>query len=136
MFKKVSECIAIIKAIFQLIKKTSSVEQLQNTIKYSEQTEKYRKENETLREENANLHRELDISGKMQRHPQTYFTLAGQSSTVRFCTACWDNAKKTVQLNCEDGSYSCPICENHGFYDRKLADQRQQESIEDFQVIY
>ena len=132
MFKKASEALAFIKALFQLIKKTASVEQLQNTIKYSEQTEKYRNENEMLRKENADLRRELDISGKIQRKPQTYFTLEGKSTTVRFCTACWDNAKKVIQLNCEDGSYSCPICENHGFYDRKLADQRLLEDIRDF----
>ena len=91
MFKKASEALAFIKALFQLIKKTASVEQLQNTIKYSEQTEKYRNENEMLRKENADLRRELDISGKIQRKPQTYFTLEGKSTTVRFCTACWDN---------------------------------------------
>ena len=122
--------------VFQIIKKAGTVEEQQKAIALNEQLGKLYIENETLRAENAELKRELDLSEKIQRTERTFFTLVGTPPTVRFCTACWDSSKKTIQLNCEDGSYSCPICENHGFYDRELADRRSQEDIESFQVVY
>ena len=118
--------------VFQIIKKVGTVEEQQKAIALNEQLGKLYSENETLRAENAELKKELDLSDKIQRTEQTFFTLAETPPTIRFCAACWDNAKKVIQLNCEDGSYSCPICENHGFYDRKLADQRLLEDIRDF----
>ncbi len=122
--------------VFQIIKKVGTVEEQQKAIALNEQLGKLYSENETLRAENAELKKELDLSDKIQRTEQTFFTLAETPPTIRFCAACWDNAKKVIQLNCEDGSYSCPICENHGFYDRKLADQRLVEDVGDFQVVY
>ena len=102
--------------VFQIIKKVGTVEEQQKAIALNEQLGKLYSENETLRAENAELKKELDLSDKIQRTEQTFFTLAETPPTIRFCAACWDNAKKVIQLNCEDGSYSCPICENHGFY--------------------
>ena len=122
--------------VFQINKKVGTVEEQQKAIALNEQLGKLYSENETLRAENAELKKELDLSDKIQRTEQTFFTLAETPPTIRFCAACWDNAKKVIQLNCEDGSYSCPICENHGFYDRKLADQRLVEDVGDFQVVY
>ena len=122
--------------VFQIIKKVGTVEEQQKAIALNEQLGKLYSENETLRAENAELKKELDLSDKIQRTEQTFFTLAETPPTIRFCAACWDNAKKVIQLKCEDGSYSCPICENHGFYDRKLADQRLVEDVGDFQVVY
>ena len=122
--------------VFQIIKKVGTVEEQQKAIALNEQLGKLYSENETLRAENTELKKELDLSDKIQRTEQTFFTLAETPPTIRFCAACWDNAKKVIQLNCEDGSYSCPICENHGFYDRKLADQRLVEDVGDFQLVY
>lgn len=60
-----------------------------------------------LREEVESIKKQLDVSDKVVRHSDgLYITLKDDPDEIRYCSTCWGNHQKLVQI----GSSRCPEC--------------------------
>ena len=60
-----------------------------------------------LREEVESIKKQLDVSDKVVRHSDgLYITLKDDPDEIRYCSTCWGNHQKLVQI----GSSRCPAC--------------------------
>ena len=69
-----------------------------------------------LSEENAILKKKQDIEERIQRHSELYLTLKNED-TILYCSHCWDNERKLIQVSTQSGLYQCPHCHLKGIYD-------------------
>jgi len=73
-----------------------------------------------LREENLELKRRRDVSSKIIRHEEPCITLEGNTTTIYYCSHCWDSEQLLIQLNCqENGTFECSRCGAKGNYDNE-----------------
>lgn len=72
---------------------------------------------EFLTKENHELKKKQDIESKIKRYDDLYFTL-GNDSSVLYCTYCWDNERKQIQVRKNHGKFVCPHCEKGGIYNK------------------
>lgn len=129
-----SKIISGLKKFAEIWKKTDNVELQRKLIELGEQVQKLQEEIEKLRKENAELKKNKDLSEKIVRHEDLYLTL--KDSRFLYCTTCWDREKRLTQLNCIDGSFCCPICGAHGFYDRTLAEESANAIIDSTELVF
>ena len=70
-----------------------------------------------IQEENASLRKSLEIQNSILRHSDgNYVTLEGDPLKIKYCSTCWGNEHKLIQLNesMEKGAIpQCPICFNN-----------------------
>ena len=68
-----------------------------------------------LQDENKALKEKLAIQDEIVRHTDgNYITLRNDELQIKYCSTCWGNEQKLIQL-CEDdempsGYLQCPIC--------------------------
>lgn len=56
-------------------------------------------------------------SSDIERHDSTYITIKGDENKTKYCSRCYDVDSKKVQLECYQGAFKCPQCNNTGIYD-------------------
>ena len=102
-----------------LAKKIGSIEIQQCLIDAQQQMLDMQKEMDTLREENKRLTDTTGIESKIERCPFTIITLSDDEQKVPYCSRCWDNDRKLIQLQAlSDGFYKCynSNCDNGGYF--------------------
>ena len=110
-----------IKDVANVIQKADNIELYSKLLDLSAQALELQKENTRLEDENNRLRKQEDLTQRIIRHSETYITLKDDESKIMYCSCCWDNSNKLIQLKkYEDGDYSCLICKNQGYYDRTL----------------
>ena len=68
-----------------------------------------------LQEENASLKKSLEIQNEIVRHTDgNYITLKNDELQIKYCSTCWGNERKLIQLF-EENKYpseypQCPNC--------------------------
>lgn len=86
-----------------------------------------------LREENEALKKRRDVAGKVIRHEEPCITLEGDTTTLYYCSHCWDSEQLLIQLNCHiNGTFECSHCGAKGNYDnekKRQADANQLRAI-------
>lgn len=126
------EIISKLKSGIEIIKKSDNFELLKELTELEEKVQKMQETIASLRRENAELESNQELSTRLIAHKETFLTLEGQPDSIKYCTTCWEMRRKLIQLNCENGAFSCNECNNHGFYDREQYDQ----NIEDTNLLY
>lgn len=126
------EIFSKVKKYIELYQKCDNIELQKELITLGEKIQEMQDTIETLKQENSELKRIQELSPKLIAHESTYLTKEGQSDSIKYCTTCWESKKKLIQLNCENGAFSCNECNNHGFYDH----EQYTRSMEDIDLVY
>lgn len=121
-----------IKKGIDIYKKSDNIEFQSDLVELSEKIQQMQETITSLQQENAELKEAQRITPKIITHSETFFTIEGQPDDRRYCTTCWETKKKLIQLNCENGAFSCNECNNHGFYDR----EQYERSMEANDLVY
>ncbi len=71
-----------------------------------------------IQDENRTLKKELEQLQNVERHVDgNYITLKDEELHIQYCSTCWGNDRKFIQLRKEDevrdGLPRCPICYNN-----------------------
>lgn len=64
------------------------------------------------------LKKKIKIIEESQRHPELYLTLEGEDDAI-YCTHCWDNEEKLIQMRINNGQFEYPHCKLKGVFDKK-----------------
>lgn len=124
------------KQIFSIIKKLDNIELQQQLVELGAQLQEMYMELSKLREENLKLKETEDISQKIIRHEKLFLTRSDESNATMYCTTCWDNNRKLIQLKCMDGVYSCNVCGSSEIYDKELYNQSRKKERDEFNPVY
>lgn len=106
-----------LKGVSNLLQNLKNVDLHSKMKEISNQALEMQNEIEFLTKENHELKKKQDIESKIKRYDELYFTL-GNDSSVLYCTYCWDNERKLIQVRKNHGKFVCPHCEKVGIYNR------------------
>ncbi|MDD3304074.1 MAG: hypothetical protein PHP54_04070 [Clostridia bacterium] len=125
-----------IKDVAKIVQKANNIELYQQLIDLSAQALDMQDKIQELTKENKELKNKEDMTKRIVRHKETYLTLENDKDGLMYCSCCWDNDKKLIQLRIEDeGDYSCYICKNQGYYNKEMY-QRYVSSLDENNSIY
>ncbi len=67
-----------------------------------------------LEDENRELQQQIKLEKNIERYPEGLFiTLVDDDKKIKYCSTCWGNEKKLIQINPIEqrrGLPQCPIC--------------------------
>lgn len=115
--KKHMNIIENLKEVTNVLQKVKNVDLHSKLIEISNQALEMQSKIEFLTKENHELKKKQDIESKIKRNDELYFTLDNDHS-VFYCTYCWDNEQKLIQVRKNHGKFVCPHCEKVGIYNR------------------
>lgn len=121
-----------IKDGISVAQQADNIPLVQNLIDAQKQILDLIEENQSLKTENQELTKKLHQKESIERHNDTYITLKPDSQQIRYCATCWDNNQKLIQLSCDTGEYRCPVCGNHGYYDKAEYDRWIQKQMNEY----
>lgn len=106
-----------IKDIIKFVQKTDNLEMVNTLIDIQSKIIDMQDELMNLREENDKLKKNQEIEEKIMRFPNdTVITLKGEED-IKYCSKCWDDERKLIQVTKDEEYYQCPKCKNnHYFY--------------------
>ena len=62
----------------------------------------------------------IDLKNDVERSEELFITLKSDVSKTKYCTHCFDDSGKLMQLKCSDtGQFDCRKCKTTGIYDRE-----------------
>ena len=97
------------KDAMSLAQKADNIELYRQLLDLGAQALELQAEITRLKEENAELKKGNDIENRIVRHKRTYITLTDNPFDVKYCSLCWDNRRKLVQLDEVRSSYSTDL---------------------------
>ena len=106
-----------IKDVAKIVQQADNVDLYRRLIELSAQALDMQNMINKLSEENAILKKKQDIEERIQRHSELYLTLKNEDS-ILYCSHCWDNERKLIQVSTLNGLYQCPHCNLKGIYDQ------------------
>ena len=124
-----------IKEVAKIVQKADNIDLYSKLLDLSEQALELQNKNRILEEEIDKLKKQKDLTKNVVRHEETYITLRDDKDDVMYCSSCFDNSNKLIQIKkYDDGMFYCPICKNNGHYDKELF-KKSLESNNDNSII-
>lgn len=124
-----------IKEVISFLQKTDNIDMVNKVIEVQTNIISMQEELMYLRDENAKLKSNLDIEKKIKRFANDTVIILEDNMDVMYCSKCWDDERKLIQVTKDEDYYKCPKCNNnHMFYDRsnyyaKLNNEKDQNII-------
>lgn len=107
------------KEVISVAQKADNVELYKQLLDLSYQALELQAEVTRLTEENKRLRQNADLSARILRNEQPFFTLEGENQDIRYCFNCWAKNRVLIQLQCNDnGHFKCSECTTKGIYDK------------------
>ena len=106
-----------IKDVAKIVQKSDNLDLYRQLINISEQALDPQNTINHLQEKIERLNKKLKNKEKIQRHPELYLTLEGDDNII-YCTHCWDNEEKLIQMRTTKGQFECPRCKSKGIFDK------------------
>ena len=63
-----------------------------------------------LEDENRKLKEDIELLKDIERHEENYITLKSDLKKIRYCSTCWGDKHKLIQLTKNNDISNCPIC--------------------------
>ena len=111
-----------IKDVAKVLQQADNVELYCQLIDLSAQALDMQNKINQLSSENAELKKKQDLEERIQRHQKLYVTLKDEEGEIFYCSHCWDNNRKLIQMQKSHGEFFCPHCHLHGIYDQSEYD--------------
>lgn len=105
-----------IKDVAKIVQQSDNLGLYRQLIDLSEQALKQQNTINYLNEENERLRKKLKDKKNVQRHSELYLTIEGDDNVI-YCSHCWDNEEKLIQLRTTHGQFECPHCKSKGIFD-------------------
>jgi hypothetical protein len=112
-----------IKDVAKIVQQADNLELYRQLIDLSAQALDMQAAINKLTEENAELKKKQDIEKRIQRHQELYLTLRGEEGDILYCSHCWDNDRKLIQMRKSYGECLCPHCQLVDYYDKTEYDK-------------
>ena len=106
-----------IKDVAKIVQQADNLELYRQLLDLSAQALDMQATINKLTEENAELKKKQDIEERIQRHQELYITLKDEGDDIYYCSHCWDNDRKLIQMQKCHGECSCPHCHITDCYD-------------------
>ena len=108
-----------IKEVISFLQKSDNIEMVNKIIDVQTKIIDMQDEIMNLRNENAKLKNNLETEKKLKRFSNdTIITLEGNDD-IMYCSKCWDDERKLIQVTKDDDHYKCPKCNNHNMFYEK-----------------
>lgn len=112
-----------IKDVAKIVQQADNLELYRQLLDLSAQALEMQATINKLSEENAKLKKKQDLEERIQRHQGLYITLKGEEDDILYCSHCWDNDRKLIQMQKSHGECFCPHCQLIDYYDRAEYDK-------------
>lgn len=100
-----------IKDVASILQKADNIELYGKLIDLSVQAFEMQQENIRLSEKIIEIQKQKDMESKILRHDKVFVTLIDDEKNLKFCSHCWDNERKLIQIDVNDSGISiCPHC--------------------------
>lgn len=97
-----------IKDIASVVQKADNIELYKQLLDIGKEALDMQEEIAKLKEENKQLKEEINLDKKIIRHKDgLYITLEGDKNEIRYCSTCWGNYKKLIQLKNGNTCFNC-----------------------------
>ena len=106
-----------IKDVAKIMQQADNIELYRQLLDLCEQALEMQNKINQLSSENAELKKKQDLEERIQRHQLLYLTLKDDADDFFYCSRCWDNDRKLIQMKKSQGEFICPKCHSHGIYD-------------------
>lgn len=108
-----------IKEVISFLQKTDNIEMVNKIIDVQTRIIDMQDELMNLREENAKFKNDLEVESKLKRFSNDTVIKLEDNDEIMYCSKCWDDERKLVQVTKDEDYYKCPKCNNHNmFYER------------------
>jgi len=119
-----------LKDVAKVLQQTDNIPLYKQLLDLSAQALDMQNKIAELEQENRTLRNKTDISSRIIRYEQPYFTLKDDDKNIHYCARCWDVNEKTVQGQTDEiGYFTCPECKTKFIYDRKKYNSRPKRSV-------
>ena len=100
-----------VKDLLKTAQKADNIELYKQLLDLGQQALDMQDEIIKLRNELSTLKKKSDLEDRIIRHKNLYITLQEDKSNTVYCSHCWDNDRKLIQVAVENsGAFSCPKC--------------------------
>lgn len=104
--------------LYQLVRDLIDEAQKQKNLKLVDKLIEIKLAISDIQEENKELKSELELQQNVVRHSDgNYITLENDQKKIRYCSTCWGNDHKLIQIGdakiYKEGYPQCPICFNN-----------------------
>lgn len=107
MINEIAAAVGATKSITDLLSKATKVARDKKDQELLSMITEIQSQFIDLREEVESIKKQLDISDKVVRHSDgLYVTIKDDPEKIRYCSTCWGNEHKLVQI----GNSRCPTC--------------------------
>ena len=106
-----------IKDVAKIVQQSDNLGLYRQLIDLSEQALNQQNTINYLNEENERLRKKLKDKKNVQRHSELYLTIEGDDNVI-YCSHCWDNEEKLIQMRTANGQFECPHCKLKGVFDK------------------
>ena len=96
-----------IKDVAKIVQQSDNLGLYRQLIDLSEQALNQQNTINSLNEENERLRKKLKDKKNVQRHSELYLTIEGDDNVI-YCSHCWDNEEKLIQMRTANGQFECP----------------------------
>lgn len=109
----------VLKECINIARKADNIPLVENIIEAQQLIVDLQDENYRLRDENRKLKEKNNIIANIERHKNTYISLDGDKYKTIYCSCCYDNEGKLIQLQIDESysRYWCHVCKNTGHLD-------------------
>ena len=121
------DVIKLFKDVINFAQKSNDVDMIQKIITAQQDMLNLQEENRNLKEENRKLKYKKSISNRILRYRNiNVITIKNDGKKIKYCSSCWDNYEKLVQLRVIDNDYyECSTCKTKGY----LSDSPDKEEL-------
>lgn len=111
------EVVKLFKEVINFAQKSNDIDMIQKIISAQQDMLELQEENKSLKEENRRLKSKKSIKNKIERYKNiNVITLKDDNQKIKYCSNCWDNNEKLVQLHIIDNDrYACNTCKTIGY---------------------
>lgn len=100
-----------VKDLLKTVQKADNIELYKQLLDLGQQALDMQDEIIKLKDQLATLKKKDDLEDRIIRHKNLYITLREDKSNTVYCSRCWDNDRKLIQVSMEGGvSFRCPQC--------------------------
>lgn len=108
-----------IKEVISFLQKSDNIEMVNKIIDVQTRIIDMQDELMILREENAKLKNNLEVESKLKRFSNDTVVTLGENDEIMYCSKCWDDERKLIQVTKDEDYYTCPKCKNHNMFYEK-----------------
>lgn len=108
-----------IKEVIPFLQKTDNIDMVNKVIEVQSNIISMQEELMSLHTENSKLKDDKETEKKLKRFPKDIVLILSGTDDAMYCSKCWDDERKLIQVTRDDDYYKCPKYNNHNIFYKK-----------------